>query len=176
MTAAPSGDEFLTQLFEAQRRLYAYILTLVPNLADADDVLQETNVVLLRKRDEFTPGTHFAAWACRVAYYEVCTFYKHQQRDRHEFADESLLEKLAEEAQPQAEGQERMLRALNVCWEKLAQQDQQLLNLRYRSDASADQIAAQTGRTAGAVRQVLYRIRKDLLACIHRRLAVEQTP
>ncbi len=173
---AHSEDRFLTQLIEAQRRLYAYILTLVPQLTDADDVLQETNAVLLRKRDEFTPGTSFPAWACRVAYFEVCAYYKRQHRDRHSFAsDEALLESLAAVAQERYDRQDLLLQALSRCLQGLSPQDRQMITLRYRGDASAEAIAERTGRTPGAVRQVLYRIRKSLLACIDRRLASEHS-
>ncbi len=75
-------DEFTSQLVAVQRRLYAYILTILPNLADADDVLQDTNSVLLRKRKEYAAGTEFGAWACRVAYFEVLALRKKRQRER----------------------------------------------------------------------------------------------
>ena len=167
-----AGGAFVTQLVQAQRRLYAYILTLVPSLPDADDVLQETNTVLLRKQQEFQPGTHFAAWACRVAYYEVCAHYKRQRRDLLCLPfDERLLERLATAADERYDQQERTLSALEHCLESLSDEDRRLVTLRYRQDSSADQLAEVTGRTPGAVRQVLYRIRKSLLDCVQRRLA-----
>jgi RNA polymerase sigma-70 factor (ECF subfamily) len=82
-------DVFTTHLMAVQRRLYAYILTILPNLSDADDVLQDTNAVLLRKRTQFVAGTEFGAWACRVAYFEVLALRRKRQRERSHvlFAD-----------------------------------------------------------------------------------------
>ena len=48
----PPSAEFLTRVTGAQRSLYAFILTLVRQSADAEDVLQETNVVLWQKAAE----------------------------------------------------------------------------------------------------------------------------
>src|SRR5262249_54956902 len=46
---------FLPLFLQNQRRLYAYILTLLPNRADADDVLQEASLVMWDKFDERAP-------------------------------------------------------------------------------------------------------------------------
>jgi RNA polymerase sigma-70 factor (ECF subfamily) len=63
-------------------------------LADADDILQETNLVLWSKQDEFTPGTDFRVWAFRVARYQVMAYRKRQSLDRLVFGDE-LIDRLA---------------------------------------------------------------------------------
>jgi len=168
-------DAFVNLLIEWQRRLYAFILTLVPNFSDADDVLQETNAVLLRKRHDFVAGTDFGAWVCQVAYYEVLNYRKRQGRNgRCAMLDESLLEELASEAAKRVTGQEARLTALGQCLERLSAKDRELIHQRYRLNCSAEEIAEKTGRTAGAIRQVLYRIRGDLLRCIERRLAREE--
>ena len=60
MSDCQDHDAFTAQLVAVQRRLYAYILTALPNLQDADDVLQETNATLLRSRESFASGTEFA--------------------------------------------------------------------------------------------------------------------
>ncbi len=59
-----------------QDRVYTYTRTLLPNAENARDVLQETNIVLWRKRNEFKPGTDFVAWACKVAYYQALSFLR----------------------------------------------------------------------------------------------------
>jgi RNA polymerase sigma-70 factor (ECF subfamily) len=45
--------EFSQQLTQIQRKLYSYILSLVPNRAEAEDILQESNFVLCRKAKEY---------------------------------------------------------------------------------------------------------------------------
>ena len=59
-----------------ERMVYGYILSLVPNWADADEILQETNIRLWEEFEKFQPGTNFAAWAIRVAHFQVLTWRK----------------------------------------------------------------------------------------------------
>ena len=63
---------------------------------DAEEVFQNTSVVLWNKFGEFEPGSNFFAWASRVAYYEVLNLMKQRRRSRT-FSDEAL-ELLASEA------------------------------------------------------------------------------
>lgn len=48
-------------------RVYSYIFSLVGSWPDADDVYQETSVVLLEKFDEFEPGTNFLSTPGRLS-------------------------------------------------------------------------------------------------------------
>src|SRR3712207_5862982 len=76
---------FLRLFLQNERRLYAYILTLLPHRADADDVLQDVSVVMWDKFDDTHPPDDFVAWGCRVAYFKVLDFYKKRQRSRVQF-------------------------------------------------------------------------------------------
>ena len=71
---------FLRLFLQNERRLYAYILTLLPHRADAEDVLQEASLVMWDKFDEHNPPDDFAAWGCRIAYFKVLDFYKKSRR------------------------------------------------------------------------------------------------
>ena len=104
----------MRQLTENQRALYVYILGLVANPTDADEVLQEANLVLWRKAVEFQPGTNFAAWAFRVAHFEVLAFRKRRGRERLSFEPE-LMETLAAESAARADSFEARRRALAQC-------------------------------------------------------------
>src|SRR5215468_7592228 len=88
---------FLRLFLQNERRLYAYILTLLPNRADADDVLQDASLVMWDKFDDENPPEDFAAWGCRIAYFKVLDFGKKRQRSRI-FFSQPLLERLAETA------------------------------------------------------------------------------
>src|SRR5690349_17950183 len=89
-----SDEQFLRLFLANQRALYAYILTLVPSIADAEDVFQEMNVTLWRIREEFTPGTNFRAWASKVAYHKVLGHRTQFMRSKLVF-DEDMLGRIA---------------------------------------------------------------------------------
>src|SRR5436305_556776 len=119
---------FLRLFLQNERRLYAYIFTLVHNQADSDDVLQETSIVLWDKFDALNPPNDFAAWACRIAYFKILDFSKKRQRSRVLFG-QALLDRLAETAieQSAALQLDERREALAKCIEKLSERDRELL-------------------------------------------------
>ena len=168
-----SGTWFVQQLAEAQRGLYAYILQLLPNRMDADDVLQATNLVMWSKRAEFHQGSDFPAWAARIAYYEVLTHRKKLHRDKLRFNDQ-LIEQLAREASTDAGHMESILRTLRQCMEKLSESDRDLVHWQYTDDLRPREIAERLGRSAGAIAQAMHRIRMTLLKCIDESAPAEE--
>src|SRR6266404_5220948 len=80
--------EFAARLRDHQTQLFGYIYSLVRNLDDADDLFQQTSLVLWDKFDHFDPGKSFIAWACGVARFEVSNFLRSRSRQRLHFSDE----------------------------------------------------------------------------------------
>ena len=80
--------------------MFAYILSLLGNRTQAEDVMQETNAVLWRKAHEFKLGTNFGAWMLRVAYFQVMAHRRKITRDRLVFDDDFLAD-IADYAQQQ---------------------------------------------------------------------------
>ena len=70
-------EEFMRLFTHHQRHVYGYIRGLVPSLVEAEEVLQQTNLLLWEKFDQFQPGTNFRAWACKVAYLTVLKHRDH---------------------------------------------------------------------------------------------------
>jgi RNA polymerase sigma-70 factor, ECF subfamily len=173
-----SHDEFVSLLTAAQRRVYAFICTLVFDRIDADEVLQETNLTLWQRRDRFEPGTDFVAWACRIAHFKVLKLRNSAKRHRVRL-DDAVIELLATEAieeqradrQLATEQYERSRQALLACLAKLSERHRHTLLLHYQSGESLATIGASLGRTANAVAQLLHRIRATLRTCMQRRLA-----
>lgn len=160
-----STDEFITELTGAQASVWAYIFSLLPEHAAAQDVLQETNLTLWRKAGDFQPGTRFVAWACQVAYFHVLSYRRRTRRDRLVFNDEVLAYLAERQADRAGELGDRLL-LLRGCLDKLPQQSRRLLEERYGPGGSVQHLAESDGRTVAALSQVLYRIREKLLQCI----------
>jgi RNA polymerase sigma-70 factor (ECF subfamily) len=145
---------------------------LLHNAADAEEVLQETNLVLWRKFDQFQPGTEFDRWACRIAYYETLKFREKTKKER--FFSNDFIETLATETEASLEPLDRRRDALTGCLGKLKERDRQLILSRYQSRATTRGIAEALGRSVQGTRKSLHRIRTLLLACIERTLAAEE--
>ncbi len=165
----PSAE--LVRLFtQSQRALYLFILPLVQTTADAEEVLQETNVVILNKWTQFEPGTNFLAWCRAIARLEVFRF----RRSRHHrvlLLGEDVVSLLADRMEEEPSDFELRRDALTECIGKLRSQDQEIIRRRYTTGSTGDTVAQQLGRPANSVYQSLGRIRRVLLECIRRRLA-----
>src|ERR687886_687901 len=83
--------EFAEYLRRDQSRLYGYIHSLVRDLNDADDLFQQTALILWKKFGEFDRRLSFFAWACGVARLEVANFLRGRSRQRLYFSDDLNL-------------------------------------------------------------------------------------
>jgi RNA polymerase sigma-70 factor (ECF subfamily) len=161
-------------LTQAERRVYAYILSLVPRWADAEEILQETNVRLWEQFADFQPGADFGSWACTVAYYQVLTFRKRVRREQSHLSQE-FVELVAEESRQSADEIDLRVSALEECMAKLLPSQRQLLNHCYGSRLSIKDASKQLNRSIAAVYKSLERIRLLLHECIERRLREERS-
>jgi RNA polymerase sigma-70 factor (ECF subfamily) len=172
VAAAVDMVGFCAELTRHQARLRGLVRCLLFDPAAGEDVLQDTNLTLLRKAADFRPGTDFWAWASQVARYQVLTHCKRFKRDKLVFSPD-MLATLADEAIARAAEFDVRREALEACLARLPPPQRQLLELRYGPKTSIEEIAAALERTAGSIRQTLFRIRQALLACVERRLAGE---
>ena len=175
MVEEPSHIEIIRQITASQRRLYAYILTLIPNPQAAEEILQETNVVIWEKSREIETVSHFSAWASKIAYFQTLAYLKRVKRDRLHFDDE-LVGKIAAAVTERQSLLDDRVDALRTCLRKLSHKDRDLIRRRYEFGASLEGVSETVGRTRSAIKQALYRIRGALMQCVNRTLATEETP
>ncbi|MCA9066587.1 MAG: sigma-70 family RNA polymerase sigma factor, partial [Planctomycetaceae bacterium] len=158
-SAGPS-EEFIRLFTQNQRAVFLSILPMVASPADAEEVLQETNVVILSKWEQFQPGSNFLAWCRAIARLEVFRFRRRDRR-RAIHLDDAIVEIIAARVDEQSSADfDQRREALARCVEQLREKDQDLLRLRYAVGASGDDVAEQLGRPANSVYQSLGRIRR----------------
>lgn len=168
--------EFAGLLRLNQTRLFGYIHSLVRDLNDADDLFQQTTIILWRKFDEFDRHRSFCAWACGIARLEIANFLRGRGRQRLYFGDDvTLLLIEAQEEMCDEEADDRRV-ALARCSEKLRDQDRALLLECYGSERGVRAAADRRGRSPQSVHNSLRRIRRALFECIARTLAQESRP
>ncbi len=166
------ASQLMRLITEHQRRIFGYIYTLVPDRQDAQDILQETSVVICQKFDQFRPGTDFAAWACQIAYWEV-------RRARQKFArskvifNQEVVDAIAETAAELLPEMSARHEALAKCLQKLHPRDRELLLTRYEPGSGVEEAAQRSGRSLVAAYKALARLRKLLLDCVTNQLLPE---
>lgn len=162
-------DGYFLALTGMQNRLYAFILSLLADPAAAQDVLQEANLVLVRKAADFQPDANFESWAYSTARFQVMAHLRDRSRDRM-VLDEVFANKLAPEAEAMAEETEQRIRLLGVCVERLSASHRTILHKRYSKEATMEALAGEHGKSIPALKQTLYRIRSLLAQCVQERL------
>ena len=163
--------EFAEQLGRHHGQLLGYIYSLVRDLDDAEDLFQQTSLVLWDKFDQFDPSRSFVTWACGVARYEVLSFLRARSRDRLYFGDELSLALIeAQETMEQERLEERRV-VLAGCMKKLRERDKDLLEACYGRSAGVREVARARGRSAQSIHNSLRRIRRALFECVRRSLA-----
>jgi RNA polymerase sigma-70 factor (ECF subfamily) len=172
MAEPDKAELFIVQLSGIERSLALYVMTLVPRPQDAEDILQQSKLVMWRCFDQFQPGTNFGAWARKIAFHQVLTYRKRQKKNQLQVSDE-FLEIIASEVESNDEALEVQRQLLTQCMAKLDAEHRQILNLRYHEGAEIEDIAEQTQKTEGAVYRLLSRIRKNLHECVTRSIKKE---
>ena len=165
------SSEFVLELTQAQPLLFGFLFKRLANSEQAKEVLQQTNLVLCRKADDFELGTNFKAWAMTVAHYQALSYRRTQARDRLVFTDEVAF--LMDEEGDQIFLTERLVH-LRHCYQSLSEDNRNLLSRRYDQSDSIQHIATELSRTVGAVKVKLHRLRRKLMHCIENRLQKEK--
>ncbi len=159
-----------------QRQIFAYIYTLVPRRHDAEDLLQETSVVICEKFSDFRLGSDFVAWACQIAWWRIR--YSRQKFARSKVIfDQTILDAVAKTASTMHAEIDARHEALSHCLQKLPQRDREFVLTRYEPEGGVEEAARRTGRTIETAYKALTRIRKLLYDCVtHQLTAPASTP
>lgn len=166
-----ADDEFIRLFTTAQRPLFLHILPMVGNASDADEVLQETNLIMWAKKDQFQVGTSFLAWGRAIARLEVFRF-RRSRPSKLRFLEGELLDLVVARVEQSSDELELRQEALANCMAQLRSKDRQLIQLRYTPGISGEDLAVKLGRPANSIYQSLGRIRRLLAECVRRRLAL----
>ena len=163
-------EQFSKHLEEHYSPLYGYILSLLHNPNDADDIFQQTALTLWKKYDEFRPDSNFRAWACGVARLNALAFLRTQRNDQMRLSEASV--ELISRWQKTAPTGKQTLRqeALQYCMQKLTDLQRELLRRYYEQRENAREIGASLSRTAQSIHSSLKHTREKLHDCIEWRL------
>ena len=170
MGSQKSSDELrqteFVRLFQRyERTIYGYVLALVPNLAVADEICQETNLLLWKEFDRFDASKDFGVWARAIAYYQVLTYRKTRGRERLRF-DSELLETIADGASLRCDALAARQDHLIKCLTQLSEFKRQVIQLYYCSGMTAKAVAEKLGRSMATIEKTVLRTRRSLYDCV----------
>ncbi|HHY85778.1 MAG TPA: sigma-70 family RNA polymerase sigma factor [Verrucomicrobia bacterium] len=149
----------------SEREIFRYVSCLVPNTADAEDIVQQTALALWEKFDAYDPAQPFTPWACRFALNKTRQWMERRKRWQT-LLENGLAEELArrrEELQPELE---ERLQHLEGCLDKLPEAHRELVEGYYHRRDDVERLARGAGRSVVATYKLLQRIRQTLQLCI----------
>jgi RNA polymerase sigma-70 factor (ECF subfamily) len=165
--------QYVRLLLANERKLFAYTFSLVGNVEDAREIVQDAAVTMWQEFSEYDPSRPFFPWAASFAYYRVLRLRRERATARVRLSDEALEVVADEFAHNEADLGQRS-EALSKCMERLPSPARKLLKHRYHDNQPIPEIAQRTGRSPNALYKALDRIRGWLMDCVQRRIAEGQ--
>jgi RNA polymerase sigma-70 factor (ECF subfamily) len=174
----PFGDstaaqrQFLSLFLRSEREIFRYVAVLIPNVADAEDIVQQTALALWEKFDAYDPAQPFTPWACRFALNKARQWIERRQRWQT-LLENGLAEELAQRRQELQPEFERRLSHLDACLERLSPSQQSIVRAYYYDRNRIETVAQQTGKSVAATYKMLQRVRHTLQRCVEDRVQPE---
>ena len=166
-------DDFLKLFLKHERHLFNFILMLVPNYSDAEDLLQETAGTLWSKFDSFEQGTNFMSWAYQISRHKISNYYRTKKKELN--IDDDILESLSKAAIHSSLLDEERKSALSVCVRKLKSADQKLLQMRYYGRLSIPKIAENLQQSQHTLYKRMSAVHRLLYACVQKTINAWET-
>jgi RNA polymerase sigma-70 factor (ECF subfamily) len=170
-SSRPLGDQsaaqqrFLSLFLRSEREVFRYVAALVPNISDAEDIVQQTAIALWEKFDAYDPAQPFTPWACRFALNKARQWIERRQRWQT-LLEGGVAEELAQRREELRPELEVRLRNLEGCLDKLPGEQRSIVEGYYYHRTAIEKLAVASGRTVEATYKALQRIRLVLQACV----------
>jgi len=161
--------QFAERLVRSQQRVYRYIVSLVPNRADAEELFQQTCLTLWECWERYDPALDFFPWACGIAHNHVRNFLRKRQNAQVQLQAD-VLEMLAERSLELRQREDDRFVALRDCLAKLPERNRRVIE-GYYGGKSVPQLAHQQSASPNAIYKLLDRVRLALHECVVLRLA-----
>ena len=163
--ASGAQQQFLSLFLRSEREIFRYVAVLVPNVADAEDIVQQTALALWEKFDAYDPSQPFTPWACRFALNKSKQWIERRQRWQA-LLEGGLAEELAQRREELRPEFETRLKHLEACLGKLPAEQRFMVEGYYYRRDGIEKLAQEAGRTVAAAYKTLQRIRQALQTCI----------
>lgn len=167
-----ASQGFLSRFLASESALRGYILAHGCDFNIAEDLLQQTALVLWKKFDQYDPSRPFVPWALGIARLEVLNRNRSPEK-AHALLDADLAEKLAGSYEEEAD-LERRRQLLRSCVRRLSGSMRDATLLRYEQGSDLEAIGKRLGKSLSAVKVLLHRARLALEECVKRQLSAEE--
>lgn len=166
--------EVMRLALEHRSRLWGFLMGLAKDPHRAEDLFQNTYLIICEKWRQFQHGTNFLAWARQIARFEYLASVDPERRP-YVTAEMEVLEEALQAAERSAPAPSARREALRQCLQGLPEaRGRRALELRYGEGLPGEAVAQRMGVSLNALYTLLSRVRKTLEECVDRRVRVEE--
>jgi len=166
------GQNISQMLLAYRDVLFSYIMALVRDVSEAEELFQETALVILNKEKEGIQVNRFGPWSREIARRKILEYWDERKIRKARFLSAEALDALdAEFSRRDEAGGERigeLLLRLQQCIRELPEHLRRCIDFRYTHGLSFREIGKKLSRSGGAAQVMLSRIRQKLLECVER--------
>jgi RNA polymerase sigma-70 factor (ECF subfamily) len=160
--------EFADEWKKIEGYLRVFIGAMIFYPQERDDLLQNAALAMWKKIDAFDPSiASFKTWATGVARME-CLNFMHSRKSSKVLFDGELLDTVTS-SMYQEECSNSLYDNLGDCMLNLEPEKLEILKMKYNEHMSISEISLKMGISEAAVKEKLYRIRKELKSMIIKR-------
>jgi RNA polymerase sigma-70 factor (ECF subfamily) len=168
-------QRFTEQFVRCDRRLFGFVITLLPNFDEAEEAYQETCMRIWAKWDTYDPDRDFLAWACGFAKNVVRELRQKKIRGQS-LLSEQAMERIAEMRFRMGTASEAWQSHLTDCLQELSPEQRDLIARHYAGEESVKTIAEELQAAPTALYMRLSRVRRLLLECLERSAGMRAKP
>ena len=158
---------FTEQFVTCDRRLFGFVMTLLPSFDEAEEAYQETCLRIWAKWDDYDPSRDFLAWACGFAKNVVRELRQKKSRGQS-LLSEQAMERVAEMRFRLEAASGVWQSRLTDCLQELSSEQRKLVARHYAGEESIRAIAEELETTPAALYMRISRIRRLLFECLER--------
>jgi len=163
-------EEIAVYWTNVQPSISAFIMSIVPRFQDADDILQQVAVAVVKNYDKYDKKNSFTGWAIGIAKHEILMYWRTHSKGKLIF-DIETIDTVSKAHEKESVKFNAMRSALDGCIKKITGRTRQILEMRYFNELSVSRIAQKLGMTSGSIYTVLHRIRIALEECINGKMS-----
>lgn len=134
------------------RRLYTFIKRWSGSHELTNDILQDTLVLIWRKRDQFQGNSSLFSWMYRIAYNETLQTLRREQKHRAFELGEAIVGSTELFAQTPSATPEQLSAWLMEAVDSLPEKQRIVFELKYFEDLKYEEIAAVTKGSVGGLK------------------------
>lgn len=157
--------DFLTLLGKHERALRAFVMAMICDWNDADDIVQEVRIRLWQQFEDFDHDKDFGRWSRTIAKYQIMTLREKSSRNRILFVPE-YFDAICEATDQASDELQRRREALADCLKKLPPKKRTTLLSYYQGGKTMRVLANENDVTHNAFRHSIIRIRQWLARCV----------